>query len=418
MDGLNLITLSYLFFRLAPFIIVCYFSLSSVFNQDIKGLIYLAGLMLTCVFSIALGSLLKEIPANREAVCNMITIGNNGSFSKIPLGIVMLSYTLFYLVYIMLAYDIQNSNIPTLFLFSALIAGDIVWNLANNCYHWINVGASLIIGGGFGYLWGFVIKSIGKPNLLYLNVGSDQTVCSRPSAQLFKCTFSGKEKNTQAIIQSGTIDTNGNFTITKGTGIISVGDTFSLPTEIDDSRNTYTISTINGNNSQAVDLSTISTYASSYVSATIDPKSSKEITFSQQNIMITSKIISAFTTLENVTEGYNNLSSIPESKNNIYSNNTLQPYSNETTSPITNSPIISLTKTEPVSVDINSIVQNIPYSILDASQQLGPTPSLTDLNTYNANLLYYLQTQSKLQNMTSVTTPANNSIIIQNGVPP
>ena len=115
MDGLNLITLSYLFFRLAPFIIVCYFSLSSVFNQDIKGLIYLAGLMLTCVFSIALGSILSEIPDNREAVCNMITIGNNGSFSKIPLGIVMLSYTLFYLVYIMLAYSIENNNIPTLF---------------------------------------------------------------------------------------------------------------------------------------------------------------------------------------------------------------------------------------------------------------------------------------------------------------
>jgi len=194
MDGLNLITLSYLFFRLAPFIIVCYFSLSSVFNQDIKGLIYLGGLMIACVFGVTLGSVFGEVPGERETVCNMITIGNNGSFSKIPLGIVMLSYTFFYLLYIILKYSIQNSNIPTILLFSMLIAGDIVWNFSNKCYNALGIFGSLIIGGSFGYLWGIVIDSIGKPNLLYLNVGSDQTVCSRPSAQLYKCTFSGKKQ--------------------------------------------------------------------------------------------------------------------------------------------------------------------------------------------------------------------------------
>jgi hypothetical protein len=191
MEGLNIITLSYLFFRIAPFIIVCYFSLSSIFNQDIKGLIYLGGLMISCVFGIILGSAVGEIPDDRNGVCNMITIGNNGSFSKIPLGIVMLSYTFFYLMYIMLKYNIYNSNIPTIIMFTFLIAGDIAWNGINNCYSKPGIFASLVIGVGFGWLWGVVIDSIGKPNLLYLNVGSDQTVCSRPSNQLFKCTFSG-----------------------------------------------------------------------------------------------------------------------------------------------------------------------------------------------------------------------------------
>jgi hypothetical protein len=196
MDGLNIITLSYLFFRLAPFIIVCYFSLSSVFNQDIKGLIYLGGLMIACVFGIMLGGLFKEVPSDREPVCNMITIGNNGSFSKIPLGIIMLSYTFFYLLYIIIKYHLINSNIPTMVLFSFLIAGDMIWNYSNKCYFPSSIIGSLIIGGGFGYLWGIVINSIGKPNLLYLNAGSDQTVCSRPSSQLFKCKFAGNNGKT------------------------------------------------------------------------------------------------------------------------------------------------------------------------------------------------------------------------------
>lgn len=189
MDGLNIITLSYLFFRLAPFIIVCYFSLSSIFNQDIRGLIYLGGLMITCVFGVMLGSLFGEVPEDRQPVCNMITIGNNGSFSKIPLGIIMLTYTFAYLMYIIVKYSITMSNIPTIILFSFLIAGDIVWNFANKCYSRLGIIASIGIGGGFGVLWGIIIDSINKPNLLYLNVGSDKTVCSRPKKTLFKCTF-------------------------------------------------------------------------------------------------------------------------------------------------------------------------------------------------------------------------------------
>jgi len=210
MDGLNIITLSYLFFRLAPFIIVCYFSLSSIFNQDIKGLIYLGGLMIACVFGVILGNLFGSIPEDAGAVCNMITIGNNGSFSKIPLGIVMLSYTFFYLLYIMITYNVQNNNIPTIVLFSMLIAGDIVWNFANKCYNPIGILGSLLIGGLFGYIWGIVIDSIGKPNLLYLNVGNDKTVCSRPSSQLYKCTFSGNQK------KENTSDSKSGFTTMEG----------------------------------------------------------------------------------------------------------------------------------------------------------------------------------------------------------
>ena len=42
----NILSISYLFFRLAPFIIVCFFTLNSIFNQDLRGIIYLCGLLI------------------------------------------------------------------------------------------------------------------------------------------------------------------------------------------------------------------------------------------------------------------------------------------------------------------------------------------------------------------------------------
>ena len=189
---LNIITIIYLFFRLAPFIIVSYFSISAIFNEDIKGVIYLAGVIMASVLTILIGGSLNDEYVTIEepgAVCNMITIGSSTSYSKIPLGVSVMSYTLIYLVYVIVKYNITMYNLPTLILFPILIAGDAIWNIKNNCFKPVGVLISIIVGGTFGALWAHIIDIIGQPKLQYFNVGSDKTVCHRPSKQLFKCTF-------------------------------------------------------------------------------------------------------------------------------------------------------------------------------------------------------------------------------------
>ena len=194
---LNIVSFFYLFFRLSPFIIVSYFALSSILNQDIKGVIYLVGLLVACFVTITVGNLIPEPDTSSDdpnevkenAVCNLISIGHNRSFSKSPLGISLLSYTLFYLVYIIVKYKIVMYNIPTLVLLPLLILGDLFWNISNNCYDIFPILISIIIGGAMGALWARIIDSINQPNLFFFNVGSDKTVCQRPSKQLFKCTF-------------------------------------------------------------------------------------------------------------------------------------------------------------------------------------------------------------------------------------
>lgn len=195
---LNILTLLYLFFRLAPFIIVSYFSIASVLNQDIKGVIYLVGVIATCFVTIMIGnfadsygyaSVNPEIDGPVNPVCNMITLGKTGNFSKIPLGISVMSYTLIYLVYVIAKYKIEMYNLPTLILFPILILGDVLWNLKNGCFKFTGVFLSIVVGGMVGLLWAILIDSIKQPRLQYFNVGSDRTVCQRPSKQLFKCTF-------------------------------------------------------------------------------------------------------------------------------------------------------------------------------------------------------------------------------------
>ena len=199
---LNIVSLLYLFFRLAPFIIVCYFSLSSVFNQDMKGLIYLVGLLLSCFVTFLVGQTVPlsytigvdpNIPNERReinnGVCNMLTIGKDGSFSNIPLGISILSYTFFYLVYVIQKMKIATSNIPTLIFFPLLILGDLMWNIKNDCYAPFGIIIAMSVGVLFGFFWGFVVDNFNQPKLFFLNVGASQAVCQRPSKQLFKCHF-------------------------------------------------------------------------------------------------------------------------------------------------------------------------------------------------------------------------------------
>lgn len=199
---LNIVSLLYLFFRLAPFIVVCYFSLSSLFNQDMKGFIYLVGLLLACFLTFLIGNSIPLSytfgvnPNNTEerrvienGVCNMITIGKDGSFSNIPLGISILSYTYFYLMYIIQKMKIASANIPTLLFFPFLILGDLIWNVNNNCYAPFGIVIAMMIGSIFGLIWAYIVDNFNQPRLFFLNVGGNQSVCQRPSKQLFKCHF-------------------------------------------------------------------------------------------------------------------------------------------------------------------------------------------------------------------------------------
>ena len=189
---LNIISFCYLFLRISPFILVSFFLLSSVFNQDFRGLVYVAGLLFSCFTTIIFGNALSDIipiidASARPAICNSISVGYSGDVSKLPLGQSVISFTFGYLLYTIIKNNIIKQNIATIVFFPILLFFDLVWNAKNSCYTIWQLIMSLILGGLFGVFWSFIISKTNNPDLQYFAGVSNNEVCSVPSKQTFKC---------------------------------------------------------------------------------------------------------------------------------------------------------------------------------------------------------------------------------------
>jgi hypothetical protein len=207
---LNLTKIFYTAYRLFPFILVSFFTLSSLLNQDIKGIIYLAGLLIACFVSTIVGSTFPKTfekiptapapapapaPATATApeitdfnlICNSLTLGEDGPISKLPLSMTVYSFTFFYLVYIIGKYKLANQNIITILFFSTVILGDWYWHRLFNCNSHSSLFGAFAIGTIIGLAWSAIIASTGKVELQYFNGISNKEVCKLRTKQKFLC---------------------------------------------------------------------------------------------------------------------------------------------------------------------------------------------------------------------------------------
>jgi hypothetical protein len=192
---LNLWSLIYLAYRVAPLMIVIYFVFASILNQDFKGLVYLVGLLFTCFLVHFLGSsapsdwILYNIDLT-SPICNSFSLGQNGYYSnKFPFSIVVFSFTFTYILYVIINYGLMLSNLPFLILFPSLILFDFGWNLLYRCANFFGLSVSLIIGGGMGFLWAYLIQLSGLVNLTYMSGGVANETCQMAAQTQFKCTL-------------------------------------------------------------------------------------------------------------------------------------------------------------------------------------------------------------------------------------
>lgn len=190
---MNLINIMYMFFRLAPFIIVSYFTLHSIFNQDLKGVMYLIGLLIASFATYIVASILpmeKPSPDDNnysQLKCTQLTLGNGGPISKLPLSQTVFGYTLAYLTYFIGVNSLQTQNIATFVMFPMMIVADMFWSITNLCSTFKYLLTSLIIGGFMGSLWAIMVDSFGLPNLAYFSGISNKDVCSQPTKSLYRC---------------------------------------------------------------------------------------------------------------------------------------------------------------------------------------------------------------------------------------
>lgn len=188
---INVSFLLYTAFRLAPFILVSFFSLSSILNQDFKGIVYLAGLLFATFIATMIGSSFdvfkKTVIPENDMICNVLTLTDNGRLSNLPLSMVVFSYTFFFLVDIIANKKLELQNIPTLIIFPLIIIAEFAWNVFYKCGSMAGIIGAFAVGSVFGWAWSAIIRSSGAVKLQYFNGISNANTCTRSSTQKFTC---------------------------------------------------------------------------------------------------------------------------------------------------------------------------------------------------------------------------------------
>lgn len=227
--NLSIGSLAYLFLQLSPFIVVCYFTLVSIFNRDLKGIIYIFGLLvaLTGTYMISLlidtykeSWLIKLLGLGEQSIlCNSITLGAMG-LNTLPLGATVIGFTFWYLMFTLIEHDMKvvgikhgddptqatnkwnaafptpyiDSNWPTITFFVILLAAHI-FLLGNgpltsdNCFNWVQQFAAVAIAGCFGIMWSAIIRSMNTPSLLPFSKYKNNEQCKKASNKSFQCTI-------------------------------------------------------------------------------------------------------------------------------------------------------------------------------------------------------------------------------------
>jgi hypothetical protein len=180
------------FSTISAFLLIFFMLSISIFNFDLKGLLYLGGILITTILNIGFMNQLgnQRDMQNETAVCNLFNFPiGNPAYNSPSLNSVLISFTATYLILPMIMNNTPNYPV-CLFMFS-LFGIDGFSKIKNKC----TPPSGVLLGGCFGFLaaagWFAIWNHGGFKSLLYYsetNMGRNNEVCSRPSKQKFKCS--------------------------------------------------------------------------------------------------------------------------------------------------------------------------------------------------------------------------------------
>jgi hypothetical protein len=177
---------------IAPFFIVMLLVTISIINSDLKGLVYLGGVVF--LFTIAY-MFQSTVPFNR--MDNACAIWNLGPFKYPSFISALYTYTIVYLFFPMVSNGVYN--FPLLIILLIIYVSDIIIRcLKMACSNAINVIFGSVLGIVFACT--FIVLLSNHPTLLYYNdLLSSKVACSVPSKQKFKCSVYNNGQLVQSI---------------------------------------------------------------------------------------------------------------------------------------------------------------------------------------------------------------------------
>ena len=174
------------FSMISPFLLVLVFVFISIINSNLKGLIYLLGVIFLFVI-VALFQNVLRVPLSDKAsaFCQLFAVPYP-IFTVPSFNSAIFLFTIVYLFVPMMINRIMN--FPLLFVILVLFVIDCSMKTANYC----TTPTGIILGAFIGIIWGlfwyFLIQGQNNELLYYDDLLSNKVACSRPSQQKFKCS--------------------------------------------------------------------------------------------------------------------------------------------------------------------------------------------------------------------------------------
>lgn len=173
---------------LSPLLLGFCIILISIINQNIKGIIYLAGVLLSSVFCLLFSNIIKsELPDDASPLCSIVDFPFiNNNFNSPAFNSVFIAFTIAYLILPMI-FNNQMNYILLIFLLTLFFL-DAFTKFMKKCVNFSGVLLGGILGLLFGSLWFILFYMSDNKQLLFFNeMSSNNVVCSRPKKQKFKC---------------------------------------------------------------------------------------------------------------------------------------------------------------------------------------------------------------------------------------
>ena len=184
--NLSLSNIFHVFSTFLPVMLIFTILLISIFNQDIKGLIYLTGIfILSFICILALNLIRNPVKENRSLSCELfdfpyfISAYDSPSYNSAIIG--------FTFIYFLLPMLYNNRlNTPLVIFLMALFVIDAVSKTLNKCTGW---GGSFrrYIRFIFGLLFYNLVITNNRDLLFFDEFMTNEVMCNKPTKQNFKC---------------------------------------------------------------------------------------------------------------------------------------------------------------------------------------------------------------------------------------
>ena len=177
-----------LFSAISPMLLSFFLVMTSIFNQDLKGMVYLAGVLIASIINIFLMKQVgSEIDPASSVACNLVEIPYLTKYNSPAPTSLFIAFTISYLMLPM----INNNSINYIVLLSllCLLGLDAITKVANKCTTYPGTILGSLTGLMFGAVWYTLFHNAGYDSLLYFDeLQSNNVQCNRPSKQTFKCS--------------------------------------------------------------------------------------------------------------------------------------------------------------------------------------------------------------------------------------